>query len=111
MKSNAIIGKCSLLHTQQCALKDMEDLFKCFSRAKQWLDDKKPSLNLTEWTKVGSSLEREMASSGMALSCQIQTNIAFGSECGNMATSNSACWVLEVSLIRLGSELFITCDG
>jgi hypothetical protein len=75
----------------------MEDLFTCFNQAKQWLDGQPSLNNLTDWTKVGGSIERQMASSGNAMSCHITTSFAYGSACGNMAASNSVCWVLEVS--------------
>lgn len=95
LHSTASIVKCSLLHTQQCALQDMGDLFSCFDNAYAIISNGTALGSMASWTAVGPALQTLMASTGNL--CSFSTAIQSGLACGNSASSSDVCWTLKIS--------------
>ena len=108
LKSDANIVKCSLLHTQQCALRDMKDLFSCFDTAHSYIINSGTNLDsMSNWTAVGPTLQSKLPSTATNL-CTFTSFIASGATCGSSAGPSDVCWMLKVST---RSSLLTSCGS
>jgi hypothetical protein len=96
ISSNLTVGKCSVLHSQPCALNDWDDAWACAASAKAWFATlSSGSVVAADWATLGAEVTTKLGKEG----CTVNTSIGYGpAGCGSDATSaTDVCWVLAVS--------------
>jgi hypothetical protein len=100
LRSAAVLGRCSVLHLQQCAQREWGQLGWCIRHIVAAVAAA-DSTQLSSWADAAAHLA---ANSTAAARCAYATVLAQGAACGAGAGGSDVCWVLSVATTNAGFD-------